>query len=251
MAEKGSDSLDLLARMCHDIRTPLGAILGFAQLMESGTPSPTASQQKRIDLILQAGWYLENLIDMTSDLALIESGSLSLSLDTVPLAAVILDVQATIESKARMRGVNVTFPLVETTCFVSADRRRLQQVLGNLLQVAIEYGELEGSLVVLCEAQSSEWIRIGINDGGGLSQRFNSPEQQAASAQGTGIGLMLAKRLIELMGGKIGAQDAVGTGQIFLFDLKRISIPTAVSRNSAACSASQSLPPQTITRLMT
>jgi signal transduction histidine kinase len=258
MVDKGSDPLDLIARMCHDIRTPLGAILGFAQLMESGTPPPTASQQERLALILQAGWYLENLIDMTNDLALIESGAVSLCLENVPLAAVMLDVQAMIESKARMRGVRVSFPLVETACFVSADRNRLQQVLGNLLSAAIECSELGGSLVVGCEPQNPEWLRIGIEDGGGLSQRFNSPEQQATPAEGTGIGLILAKRLVDLMGGTLGPQTTVGTGTVFSFDLKRSAAPMAAGRKSIAFNAaktasntSETLASNTITGLIT
>jgi signal transduction histidine kinase len=228
--------------MSHEMRTPLSAILGFAQLLESGRPCPTASQKRSIDRILEAGWYLEKLINMTRDLALIESGALSLSLESVPLAAVMLDCQAMIESQAQMRGVRVTFPLFESPCVVSADRFRLQEVLGNLLSAAIDSSEVDGTVVVKCETHSSEWIRIGIEDGAeGLTmerrtqafQPFDGLGQRATAVDGTEIGLLLARSLVGLMGGALGAESVEGARKLFSFDLKRMLGPTAADRNSA------------------
>jgi len=224
MVEKGSD---LLARMSHEMRTPLSAILGFAQLMESGSPSPTVSQKRSIDRILQAGWYLEKLMNMTRDLALIESETLSLSLEPVPLAAVMRDVEAMIESHAQMRGVRVTFPLFEAPCSVSADRIRLQDVLGNLLSAAIDYSELGGTVVVTCETHSAEWVRIGFNDGGEGSSVEQST--QSFAMDGTEIGLLLAKRLVGLMGGTFAAQGVDGPRKVFSFYLKRMLVPMAAA----------------------
>lgn len=227
---------DLLARMSHEMRTPLNAILGFAQLMESGKPSPTVSQKRRIDLILQAGWHLEKLINMTRDLGLLQSGALSLSLDPVPLAAVMLDVEAMIESQAQVRGISVTFPLLDDTCFVLADATRLQQVLGHMLSAAIEYSSADGAVVLDCDTRSSECIRIVINEGGedcagrtALSQPREGLELESTATPGMGIGLLLAKRLIELMGGALGADSTVGSGKIFSFDLKRMLVPAALA----------------------
>ncbi len=217
------------------MRTPLGAIVGFAQLMDACSPPPTVLQKRRIDLILQAGWHLEKLINMTRDLALLQSGALSLSLDPVPLAAVMLDCQAMIEPQAQMRGIRVTFPRLETPCLVLADGIRLQQVLGNLLSAAIEYSEVDGAIVVDCDTGSSDCVRIGIHDDGeGLfarrAMRISQPpkafEHGSTALQGTGIGLPLAKRLVESMGGVIGAESNVGTGKIFSFDLKRWLMPS-------------------------
>ncbi len=101
---------DFLSSMSHELRTPLNAILGFAQLMESGSPSPTVSQKRSIDQILQAGWYLLELINEILDLALIESGKLSLSLEPISLAEVMHECQAMIEPQAQKRGIGVTFP---------------------------------------------------------------------------------------------------------------------------------------------
>ncbi len=101
---------DFLSSMSHELRTPLSAILGFAQLMESGSPLPTLSQKRSIDQILQAGWYLLELINEILDLALIESGKLSLSLEPISLAEVMHECQAMIEPQAQKRGIRVTFP---------------------------------------------------------------------------------------------------------------------------------------------
>jgi signal transduction histidine kinase len=238
-----TSELDLLARMSHEMRTPLSAILGFAQLMESGTPSPTVAQKRSIDLILQAGWHLEKLINTTRDLALLESGTLSLSLDAVPLGAVMRDCETVIEPQAEIHGVRVIFPVFETPCFVWADGIRLQQVLGHLLSAAIEYSAVDAAVVVDCELRGSEWIRIGINEGGdelsaGRATRIfparDLLEITAPAMDGAGICLLLAKRFVELMGGAIGAESTVGTGRIFSFDLKRMIVPLAVSTTSAA-----------------
>jgi len=101
---------DFLSSMSHELRTPLSAILGFAQLIESGTPQPTPSQKRSIDQILQAGWYLLELINEILDLALIESGKLSLSLEPISLAEVMHECQDMIEPQAKKRGISVAFP---------------------------------------------------------------------------------------------------------------------------------------------
>jgi signal transduction histidine kinase len=215
---------DLLARMSHEMRTPLGAMLGFAQLLESGTPPPTASQRRSIELILQAGWHLDQLIDMTLDLALLRSGTCSMSLDPVPLAAVMQHCQAMIGSAAQQRGVRVTFPHVEGPCLVLADRVRLQQALGNLLATAIEYSEVDGAVVVECNDQDREWIRIVIRHG-----------DEEAGMEEMGIRVLLARHLIESMGGAMRAENPVGTKGLFWLELK-----SAVVNGSATSSANAS-----------
>jgi signal transduction histidine kinase len=102
---------DFLSSMSHELRSPLNAILGFAQLMESGTPPPTPRKKRSIDQILQAGWYLLELINEMLDLALIESGRVSLSREPVSLAEVLAECQAMIEPQAHKRGIAMTFPL--------------------------------------------------------------------------------------------------------------------------------------------
>jgi len=219
---------DFLSSMSHELRTPLSAILGFAQLIESGSPAPTASQKRSIDQILQAGWYLLELINEILDLALIESGKLSLSLEPISLAEVMHECQAMIEAQAQKRGVRVAFPHFETAYFVKADRTRVKQVLINLLSNAIKYNNVDGTVAVDYITSTPGRIRICVKDSGeGLSaeklaqlfQPFNRLGQEMSAEEGTGIGLVTTKRLIELMGGGIGAESTVGAGSVFWVEL--------------------------------
>ncbi|MET0681931.1 MAG: ATP-binding protein [Casimicrobiaceae bacterium] len=225
---------DFLSSMSHELRTPLSAILGFAQLMESGSPSPTVSQKRSIDQILQAGWYLLELINEILDLALIESGKLPLSLEASSLPEVMRECQAMIEPQAQKRGIRVVFPRFELPSYINADRTRVKQVLINLLSNAIKYNTVGGSVVVDCQASLPGSVRVSVTDtGAGLTpeqlaqlfQPFNRLGQEATSEQGTGIGLVVCKRLIELMGGVIGVESTVGKGSVFWIELKRTAEP--------------------------
>ncbi|MHB8166781.1 MAG: PAS domain-containing sensor histidine kinase, partial [Sulfuricella sp.] len=212
---------DFLSSMSHELRSPLNAILGFAQLMESDSQPPTLAQKESIAQILQAGWHLLKLINEILDLAKVESGQVPLSEEPVSLAEVMLECQAMIEPQAQQRDIKLTFPRFDIPCFVRADRTRLKQILINLLSNAIKYNREHGTVEVKCTASTPERIRISIKDSGAglppeqlaqLFQPFNRLGQEAGGEEGTGIGLVVAKRLVELMGGAIGAESAVGGG---------------------------------------
>src|SRR5882762_1580998 len=225
---------DFLSSMSHELRTPLSAILGFAQLMESGSPSPTASQKRSIDEILKAGWYLLELINEILDLALIESGKLSLSPEPLSLTEVMHECQAMVEPQAQKRDIRMTFPRFEIPYFVKADRTRVKQVLINLLANAIKYNKVGGTVVVDCTASTAERIRISVKDTGeGLTpdkltqlfEPFNRLGKEAGIEEGTGIGLVVAKQLVELMGGLIGVESTVGKGSVFWIELNLTGEP--------------------------
>ncbi len=225
---------DFLSSMSHELRTPLSAILGFAQLIESGTPAPTPSQKRSVDQILQAGWYLLDLINEILDLALIESGKLSLSLEPISLAEVMHECQDMIETQAIKRDIKVIFPSFDTAHFVCVDRTRLKQVLINLLSNAIKYNRLGGTVAVTCLVTAESMLRICIEDTGeGLSpeklgqlfQPFNRLGQEANAEEGTGIGLVMTKRLVELMDGTIGVESIVGKGSTFWIELNMTHAP--------------------------
>ncbi len=225
---------DFLSSMSHELRTPLSAILGFAQLMESGTPGPTVSQRRSIDQILKAGWYLLDLINEILDLALIESGKLSLSLEPSSLDEVMQECRAMIESQAQKRGISVHFPHMDARYFVKADRTRVKQVLVNLLSNGVKYNRIDGTVTVDCVVNEVGRVRISVTDTGAgmtpdqlsqLFQPFNRLGQEANGEEGTGIGLVVCKRLIEIMGGSIAVESIVGKGSTFSIELNLSDAP--------------------------
>jgi PAS domain S-box-containing protein len=235
---------DFLSNMSHELRSPLNAILGFAQLMESDVTPQTPTQKESTGQILQAGWYLLNLINEILDLAMIESGKLLLSLESMSLGEVMLECQTMIEPQAQKYGISMRFCRLDKPWFVLADRTRVKQILINLLSNAIKYNHVGGTVVVECAATSPERIHISVKDTGpGLSpeklaqlfQPFNRLGQEARGEEGTGIGLVMTKRLAELMGGVIGVKSAVGIGSEFWVELIRAGEPQlAVGATEAA-----------------
>ena len=233
---------DFLSSMSHELRSPLNAILGFAQLMEASSPAPTAAQAESITQILQAGWHLLKLINEVLDLAVVESGKVSLSPEPVSLAEVLAECQAMMEPQAQQRGISMTFPKLAGACFVQADRTRVKQVLINLLSNAIKYNRPQGRVEVLCAAAGADRLRISVQDTGAglppeklaqLFQSFNRLGQEVRGEEGTGIGLVVSKRLVELMGGIIGVESIVGAGSMFWIELRLTTAPSLVTTGGA------------------
>lgn len=225
---------EFLSSMSHELRSPLGAILGFAQLLESGQPPPTASQVRSIDQILKAGWYLLELINEVLDLAVIESGTLTLLMEPVSLFEVLYECHAIVEQHARKRAVRVFYPKFVTAFAVKADRMRLKQVLINLLSNAIKYNRHGGDVTLSCSAIEPGRVRISVLDtGDGLSaeklaqlfQPFNRLGQETGTEEGTGIGLVLCRKLVEMMNGVISVESTVGVGSRFSIELDLVEAP--------------------------
>jgi len=225
---------EFLSGMSHELRSPLNAILGFAQLMDNDSPPATPSQKASIKQILHAGWYLLELINEILDLAVVESGKLSLSVEPVSLAEVLNECQAMVRQEGEKHELSLAFPSFDAPRFVQADRVRLKQVVINLLSNAIKYNRPGGSVVVDWVAVSPERIRILVRDTGRglpeaklgqLFQPFNRLGQESSGEQGTGIGLVMCKLLVEMMGGVIGVESTVGTGSLFWFELDSVAAP--------------------------
>lgn len=229
LAEKANRAKsDFLSNMSHELRTPLSAILGFAQLIEASNPPPTPSQKRSVDQILQAGWYLLDLINEILDLTLIESGRLPVSMETVALPDIIHECETMIEPQALNRNITLNFPKFETPVTVKADSTRLKQALINLLSNAIKYNHQYGAVTVTCIECEVNRIRISVEDTGEglppeklsqLFQPFNRLGKENSSEEGTGIGLVMTKRLVKLMGGSIHVKSTVGKGTTFSIDL--------------------------------
>lgn len=237
---------EFLSSMSHELRSPLNAILGFGQLMESETPPPTPIQKERIAQILRGGWHLLKLIDEILDLAKVESGQVPLSREPVSLVEIMLECQSMVEPQARQYGATMTFPMVGGALFVSGDRTRIKQVIINLLSNAIKYNRRGGAVDIQCAESTPGRIRMSIRDEGmGLSpdqigqlfQAFNRLGQEIQGVEGTGIGLVVAKRLVELMGGVIGAESVVGSGSVFWFELLAAEQPSRNDHDGEAVSS--------------
>ena len=228
---------DFLSSMSHELRTPLNAILGFAQLMEAGSPEPTPTQKKNLGQILKAGWYLLELVNEILDLAQIESEKLPLSLEPMSLTEVVRECQAMTDPLAQERDIRVIFPNFEAAYFVIADRTRVRQVLVNLLSNAIKYNKVGGTVELDYTATTAGRVRISVRDTGeGLTpdklaqlfQPFNRLGKETGVEEGTGIGLVVSKRLVELMGGEIGVESTVGKGSLFWIELNLTAEPSPI-----------------------
>ncbi len=228
---------EFLSSMSHELRTPLNAVLGFAQLMASEQPPPSPAQKLSIDQILQAGWYLLRLINEILDLAMVESGKVTMSQESMSLTDVLQDCQSMIEPQAQKRGLLMTYPSLDNPYFVHGDRTRVKQVMINLLSNAIKYNRAGGAVIITCELHGEQMVRVCVRDTGiGLApeqvaqlfQPFNRLGQETSTEEGTGIGLVVTKQLVELMGGQIGVESEVGVGSVFWVDLAAASKPELV-----------------------
>ena len=217
-----------LSSMSHELRTPLNAILGFAQILTSES-LPTTVPQKRefANHILKSGRHLLTLINEILDLAKVESGTVALSMEPVALDDILAECRDMVEPMGRPRKIRMLFPDA-TGAVVLADRTRLKQVLLNLLSNAVKYNRDLGAVVLDCTAQGPNRVRLSVQDTGlglradqiaALFQPFNRLGQENGSEEGTGIGLVVTRRLVELMGGAIGVSSSVGVGSLFWIEL--------------------------------
>jgi PAS domain S-box-containing protein len=225
---------EFLSGMSHELRSPLNAILGFAQLLDTATPPPSVAQKASLKQILNAGWYLLKLVNEILDLAVVESGKLSISVEPVSLPEVVLECQAMMVPLGEQRGLEMKFQEALTPGFVLADRVRLKQILINLLSNAIKYNRPGGTVTVASVAVGPGRTRISIHDTGqGLAakqieqlfQPFNRLGHEVGVEEGTGIGLVMSKVLVELMGGTIGVDSQEGVGSTFWFELNGTRAP--------------------------
>jgi PAS domain S-box-containing protein len=245
---------DFLSRMSHELRTPLNAMLGFVQLMEIDPQEPLGQRQfARAVQIQQAGWHLLAMINDMLDLSRIEAGVLAVQPESLDLPQLVGEALALVESAARERGVAIQLELSTEARWIHADRTRLKQVLTNLLSNAVKYNRPQGQ-VRLSSRLAGERIELAVRDTGlgmnaeqmdNLFQPFNRLGRERSQTEGTGIGLVIARRLAELMGGELNAASTEGEGSTFTLALPA-GQPASAATARAAVGTGDALPPRHI-----
>ncbi|MGZ3159966.1 MAG: ATP-binding response regulator, partial [Burkholderiaceae bacterium] len=171
--------------------------------------------------------------------------------EAMSLTDVLLDCQAMIEPQAQKRGIQMTFPKLDNLFYVHADRTRVKQVMINLLSNAIKYNRAGGAVIVQCAMSGENKVRVSVQDtGAGLTaeqmaqlfQPFNRLGQESSTEEGTGIGLVVTKQLVELMGGIIGVASNVGVGSVFWVELTASNIPKLEFDGPAGIAPEDQLP---------
>ncbi|HVO88626.1 MAG TPA: ATP-binding protein [Casimicrobiaceae bacterium] len=244
-----------LSNMSHELRTPLNAILGFGQLLQAEDLVTTPAQQSEfVGHIVNAGEHLLALINEVLDLAKVESGTVSLSMEPVALVETLEEVRTMIEPIANKRNIRLVFPR-HTDLDVIADRIRLKQVLLNLLSNAVKYNRDGGTVIVSQTRIAPDRVRVEVQDtGAGLApeaiaqlfQPFNRLGQETGPQEGTGIGLVVTRRLVELMDGSIGVTSTPGVGSVFSIEMKcaarKVDAATASAPGAVIAMAVASVP---------
>jgi PAS domain S-box-containing protein len=225
---------EFLSSMSHELRTPLNAIIGFGQLLAMPEVMARHDSERAtfVEHIVDAGRHLLTLINEILNLAQIEAGKLSVNLERVPVHEVLAECEAMMAPLAAQRGVTLAISCAGEP-EVRADRVRLKQVLLNLMSNAIKYNREGGSVTVDCDvvvgaAPDGPRVQVGVRDTGpgldeeqlaALFQPFNRLGQERGTSEGSGIGLVVTKRIVELMGGSIAVESEPGVGSVFRVEL--------------------------------
>ncbi|WP_396267949.1 CHASE domain-containing protein [Ideonella sp.] len=226
---------DFLSRMSHELRTPLNAILGFTQLLALDKQPPLSPRQaERAAQVQHAGWHLLHMIDDMLDLTRIESGHMKLEPTAVPLADMLTECLSMVQPAAENQGIELLKEFPHGPLHVLGDRTRVKQILTNLCSNAVKYNRAQG--LVRCEVRRGApgQVEIRVHDSGlglspeqlaGLFQPFNRAGREHSSIEGTGLGLVISRRLAELMGGTLVASSQNQQGSIFTLTLPEARAP--------------------------
>lgn len=241
---------EFLSSMSHELRTPMNAILGFSQLLQLDD-SLSKKNLDSVEEILTAGYHLLELINEVLDLAKIESGRLNLSIETVEVSLIVTECLSLVASIANQRNIRLTHSTLKGSG-VRADRIRLKQALLNLLSNAIKYNREGGSVRLQVESPNEGHTCFSVTDSGqGISadrmkelfQPFNRLGAENSEIEGTGIGLAITQRIVELMGGTVRVESEIGVGSTFRIELPigSLALPDPEYNDAAKCETS-SLP---------
>lgn len=216
-----------LSRMSHELRTPLNAIIGFSQLMETDDESALSAEQKdNVQEILKAGNHLLKLIDTMLEFSAVNENLLNLQIEKIDCGPVISECLETMGPAAATRNISLD-AAIKKSCIIQADKNRFRQVLLSLISNAIKYNRDNGSVTVSCKSTEG-YVRITVTDTGrGIEPEYQNTVFEPFEGTGTrysvtsgiGIGLAMAKQLVEEMKGNIGVESRIGEGSSFWFEL--------------------------------
>jgi PAS domain S-box-containing protein len=227
---------DFLSRMSHELRTPLNAMLGFAQLLELDQRSPLSEAQRPwVAQIQQAGWHLLEMINDVLDLSRIESGTLRLQVEPITVREQVDASLALVERDLRRRHLSLSTQIDPDAARVVGDGTRIKQILTNLLTNAVKYNRDGGRIELTARGGlEPDQVEITVTDTGlgmtsdqlaHLFQPFNRLGRERSSTEGTGIGLVISRRLAELMAGSLTVRSQPGFGSSFVLTLPRAEAP--------------------------
>ena len=238
---------DFLSRMSHELRTPLNAMIGFAQLLGlDRDPALVPHQREWTQQIQRAGWHLLEMINETLDLARIESGAVQLKLVPVDVAPMVAACRAMLAGQAAQRGITIDEALDADAATLLGDTTRVKQVLTNLLSNAVKYNRDGGTVLVRARPGAPGMVEISVTDSGlgmsdsqleSLFQPYNRLGRENSGIEGTGIGLVISRRLTELMGGTLTVSSRAGSGSTFT-----VTLPTTAEAERPPVRYSETTP---------
>jgi K+-sensing histidine kinase KdpD len=233
---------EFLSSMSHELRTPMNAILGFGQLLKYDD-TLSAEHADSVSEIMKAGEHLLELINEVLDLAKVESGHINLSIEPVELCPIVEECLGLIRILADKRNIRISHNGLKGAS-VRADSTRLKQVLLNLLSNAVKYNREGGSVHLDVQVHGTDRLRIRVKDSGPgihaaklqqIFQPFNRLDAENNGIEGTGIGLTITRRIVEMMGGIVDVESETGVGSTFWIELPlEKSIPVNQSHSPAS-----------------
>ncbi|MDH5656592.1 MAG: response regulator [Spirochaetia bacterium] len=236
---------EFLARMSHELRTPMNAILGFGQLLRINNENFDIKQKDGVDFIMQSGKHLLKLINEVLDIAKVDAGEMDLTIEPVHVQEVLESSLLLVNPIAMNHSITLQNEVQDSSLFVKADMQRLKQILVNLLSNAVKYNRKQGNVrihsEIISDAEKNEFIKINVSDTGigirkndihKIFEPFQRASRPGENIEGSGVGLTITKKMVELMNGQIGFESQFGRGSTFWIILpmssegKRKNLPT-------------------------